>query len=78
MVNSLLGSFWCHLLAAFPLQQCMSTAGEGNMETNMRSNMEVGQNLRSNHLGLTFHHKFFPIEINKKIEIKNVLNVSAA
>lgn len=56
----------------------MSTAGEGNMETKMRSNMEVGQNLRSNHLGLTFHHKFFPIEINKKIEIKNVLNVSAA
>lgn len=79
LVNSSLGSFWCHLLAAFPLQQCMSTAGEGNMETNMRSNMEVGQNLHSNHLRLTFHHKFFPVEINKiKIEIKNLLNVSAA
>lgn len=48
------------------------------METNMRSNMEVGQNLHSNQLELTFHHKFFPVEINKKIEIKNVLNVSAA
>lgn len=40
--------------------------------------MEVGQNLHSNHLRLTFHHKFFPVEINKKIEIKNLLNVSAA